>query len=154
MIGSFRAASPRQCDRGLTCESSSRGVWAPETRSGSSRDPVMTSPSGMCPASTPVIAMRSSDCWRFPRCPGVGGDGRKIFFKGPKAAPWTLANLDVARCQRHRISQWAITSSGCRRTPACRSRDSQSAPTNFCTHPRKVRHLIPGRTNDRRKAKE
>src|SRR5215468_2257409 len=56
----------------------------------------MISPFDMYFASTPVIAMRSTGCLRFPECPRAGGAGRMIFFKGQKVVPWTRANRDVA----------------------------------------------------------
>src|SRR5262249_39062195 len=56
----------------------------------------MISPFDMYFAFTPVIAMKSTGCLRFPECPRVGGAGRMIFFKGQKAVPWTRANRDVA----------------------------------------------------------
>src|SRR6516162_9738280 len=56
----------------------------------------MISPFDMYFASTPVIAMRSTGCLRFPECPRAGGAGRMIFFKGQKAVLWTRANRDVA----------------------------------------------------------
>src|SRR6516162_3239027 len=55
----------------------------------------MISPFDMYFASTPVIAMRSTGCLRFPECPRAGGAGRMIFFKGQKAVLWTRANRDV-----------------------------------------------------------
>ena len=56
----------------------------------------MISPFDMYFAFTPVIAMKSTGCLRFPECPRVGGVGRMIFFKEEKAVPWTTANRDVA----------------------------------------------------------
>src|SRR5262249_16278350 len=56
----------------------------------------MISPFDMCFASTPVIAMKSTGCLRFPECPRAGGVGRMIFFKGQKAVLWRRANRDVA----------------------------------------------------------
>src|SRR5215831_16712214 len=55
----------------------------------------MISPFDMYFASTPVIVMKSTGCWRFPQCPRAGGAGRMIFFKGQKAVLWTRANRDV-----------------------------------------------------------
>src|SRR5262245_25452012 len=96
MISCFRAASPRRCGPGLTYESSARAMWGPEMRSGWSRDPIMISPFDMYFASTPVIAMKSTGCLRFPECPRAGEAGQMIFFKGQKAVLWTRANRDVA----------------------------------------------------------
>src|SRR5262249_53060669 len=53
----------------------------------------MISPFDMYFAFTPVIAMKSTGCLRFPECPRVGGVGRMIFFKEEKAVPWTNSSI-------------------------------------------------------------
>jgi hypothetical protein len=57
----------------------------------------MISPFDMHSASTPVIAMKSIGCLRFPKCPRAGGAGRVIYFKGQRAVPWPRENRDVNR---------------------------------------------------------
>src|SRR5438445_12045247 len=56
----------------------------------------MISRSEMYFASTPVIALKSNGCLRFPGCPRAGGGGRTICFKRPRAAPRLRLNPDVA----------------------------------------------------------
>src|SRR5262249_36728825 len=57
----------------------------------------MISPSETYFASTPVIAMKSNGCLRFPGCRRAGGGGRPICSKRPRIVPRMRPNQDVAR---------------------------------------------------------
>src|SRR5262245_814832 len=71
-------------------------MWGPQMRFGWSRDLIMISPSEMYFASTPVIALKSNGCSRFPECPRAGGGGWLISFKRPTDARRMGLNPDVA----------------------------------------------------------
>ena len=59
----------------------------------------MVCPSETYFASIPVIAMKSSGCLRFRKCPRAGGGGRLIGFRRAKASPPRWPNPDVARAK-------------------------------------------------------
>jgi MOSC domain-containing protein YiiM len=91
------------------------GIWAPEIRSGSSRDRSMISRSEMYFASIPAIAMRPSAYLRFPGCRRAGGGGRAKCCKRPKPAARMRASPDAARrgfksrwdCQDACVGSWS-----------------------------------------------
>src|SRR5713226_9177182 len=57
-------------------------MWVRETRSGSWRSLITTSPSEMSFASIRAIVMRCRGCLRFRSCPRVGEDGQSIWRDG------------------------------------------------------------------------
>src|SRR3989441_1604372 len=57
-------------------------MWVPETRSGSWRSLITTSPSEISFASIRAIVMRCRGCLRFRSCPRVGEDGQSIWLDG------------------------------------------------------------------------
>src|SRR5438105_5924709 len=96
MTRDSRCASPRRCGPGLTCGSSSKVMWQPETRSECSTDPAMISPLETYFGSTPAIAVKPNGCSRFRRCPIAGGGGQATGCKSSRTGAHAPRHQDVA----------------------------------------------------------
>src|SRR6266566_6052450 len=81
-------------------------MWALETRSGSWRSLITTSPSEMSFASIRAIVMRCRGCSRFRSCPRVGEDGQSIWQHGRLAPIRDPAAAESGAAHSKRRQPW------------------------------------------------